>query len=103
LLAQIPLGTTGYNIKFQNLTLSEYLNIPIKDSGTLYFISDVPYIFLGSRRYGVNMEPGEAPIVSLVYDPDTMTLAYKRSDESDIRLISLGPASDIANGMMSKE
>lgn len=103
LFAQIPLGTTGYNIKFQNLTLSEYLNIPIKDPGTLYFISDVPYIFLGSRRYGVNMEPGDAPIVSLVYDPETMTLAYKRSDESDIRLISLGPASDIANGMMSKE
>ena len=103
LFAQIPLGTTGYNIKFQNLTLAEYLNIPIKDPGTLYFISDVPYIFLGSRRYGVNMEPGDAPIVSLVYDPETMTLAYKRSDESDIRLISLGPASDIANGMMSKE
>ena len=103
LFAQIPLGTTGYNIKFQNLTLAEYLNTPIKDPGTLYFISDVPYIFLGSRRYGVNMEPGDAPIVSLVYDPETMTLAYKRSDESDIRLISLGPASDIANGMMSKE
>nr|DAP08538.1 MAG TPA: hypothetical protein [Bacteriophage sp.] len=79
------------------------MNIPIKDSGTLYFISDVPYIFLGSRRYGVNMEPGDAPIVSLVYDPETMTLAYKRSDESDIRLISLGPASGITNGMMSKE
>lgn len=103
LFAQIPLGTTEYNIKFQNLTLAEYLNTPIKDPGTLYFISDVPYIFLGSRRYGVNMEPGDAPIVSLVYDPETMTLAYKRSDESDIRLISLGPASDIANGMMSKE
>lgn len=103
LFAQIPLGTTGYNIKFQNLTLAEYLNTPIKDPGTLYFISDVPYIFLGSRRYGVNMEPGDAPIVSLVYDPETMTLAYKRSDESDIRLISLGPASDISNGMMSKE
>lgn len=103
LFAQIPLGTTGYNIKFQNLTLAEYLNIPIKDPGTLYFISDVPYIFLGSRRYGVNVEPGDAPIVSLVYDPETTTLAYKRSDESDIKLISLGPASSTANGMMSKE
>ena len=103
LFAQIPLGTTGYNIKFQNLTLAEYLNIPIKDPGTLYFISDVPYIFLGSRRYGVNVEPGDAPIVSLVYDPETTTLAYKRSDESDIKLISLGPASGTANGMMSKE
>ena len=79
------------------------MNIPIKDSGTLYFITDVPYIFLGTRRYGVNIEPGDAPIVSLVYDPDTLTLAYKRSDESDIRLVKLGPVSEIQNGMMTKE
>ena len=103
ILAQIPLGTTGYDIKFQNLTLAEYMNIPTKDPGTLYFITDVPYIYLGSRRYGVNIEPGDAPIVSLVYDPDTMTLAYKKSDESDIRIIALGPASATTNGMMSKE
>lgn len=103
LAAKIPLGTTGYDIKFQNLTLAEYMGMSKKDQGTLYFISDVPYIYLGSRRYGVNIEPGEAPIVSLVYDPDTMTLAYKRGDESDIRLLTLGPVSETTNGMMSKE
>lgn len=103
LKAFIPLGTTGYNIKFENLTLAEYMNIPFKDSGTLYFITDKPYIFLGNRRYGVNIEPGEAPIVSLVYDPETMVLAYKRSDESDVRLVSLGPVSELKNGMMTKE
>lgn len=102
-LAQIPLGTTGYNIKFQNLTLTEYLNLDKKDSGTVYFISDIPYIFLGEKRYGMNIMPGDAPIVSLVYDPETMVLAYKRSDESDIRLITLGPVSETSNGMMSKE
>ena len=103
LKARIPLGTTGYYLKFQNLTLAEYMNLVTKDPGTLYFIIDKPYIYLGSRRYGVNIEPGDAPIVSLVYDPSTMVLAYKRSDESDVRLVSLGPVSELSNGMMSKE
>lgn len=103
LKVQMPIGTTGYSLKVDTKTLAEYMNIPFKDPGTVYFITDVPYIFLGTRRYGVNMKPGEAPVVSLVYDPDTMTLAYKRADESDIRLVSLGPVSEIQNGMMSKE
>lgn len=103
LKARMPIGTTGYSLKVDNMTLAEYMNIPIKDAGTLYFITDVPYIFLGTRRYGVNIEPGDAPIVSLVYDPETLTLAYKRSDESDIRLVKLGPVSEIQNGMMTKE
>lgn len=102
LKASMPIGTTGYNLKVDNLTLAEYMNIPFKDPGTLYFITDVPYQFLGTRRYGMNIEPGDAPIVSLVYDPDTLTLAYKRSDESDIRLVKLGPVSEIQNGMMTK-
>lgn len=103
LKAQMPIGSTGYSLKVDNMTLAQYMNIPFVDPGTLYFITDVPYIFLGKRRYGVNIEPGDAPIVSLVYDPDTLTLAYKRSDESDIRLVKLGPVSDIQNGMMTKE
>ena len=103
LKAQMPIGTTGYSLKVDNMTLAQYMNIPFKDPGTLYFITDVPYIFLGNRRYGVNIEPGDAPIVSLIYDPETLTLAYKRSDESDIRLVKLGPVSDIQNGMMTKE
>lgn len=103
LKARMPIGTTGYSLKVDNLTLAQYMNIPFKDPGTVYFITDVPYIFLGTRRYGVNMEPGEAPIVSLVYDPETLTLAFKRADESDIRLVSLGPVSDVQNGMMTKE
>lgn len=101
--AEIPLGTTGYDVKFDNLSLSEYLNLPYKDPGTLYFITDIPYIFLGNKRYGVNLKPGDAPIVALNYDPDKMLLAYKKSDESDIKFISLGPVSEDCSGMMSKE
>ena len=55
------------------------------------------------RTYSSEIEPGDAPIVSLVYDPDTLTLAYKRSDESDIRLVKLGPVSEIQNGMMTRQ
>lgn len=103
LKARMPIGTTGYSLKVDNLSLANYMRIPYKDPGTVYFITDYPYIYLGSRRYGVNIEPGDAPIVSLIYDPDTFTLAYKKSDETDIRLIHLGPVSEIANGMMTKE
>lgn len=103
LKAQMPIGTTGYNLKVDTKTLAEYMNIKFKDPGTVYFIEDVPYIFLGTKRYGINIKPGEAPIVSLIYDPDTMVLAYKRADESDIRMVPLGPVSEIRNGMMSKE
>lgn len=103
LKASIPLGTTGYNLKHDTMTLAEYMNLPKKDPGTVYFITDFPFIYLGTLRYGVNIKPGDATIVSLVYDPDTMTLAYKRSDDTDIRMISLGPVSQTKNGMMSKE
>lgn len=103
LKAKIPIGTSTYNLKVDNLSLADYMNLGTKDPGTLYFITDYPYIYLGSHRYGVNIEPGDAPIVSLVYDADTFTLAYKRSDETDIRLVKLGPVSTSANGMMSKE
>lgn len=103
LKARMPIGTTGYSLKVDNMTLAEYLKLPVKDPGTMYFITDVPYIYLGTRRYGVNIEPGDAPIVSLVYDPTTFTLAFKKADETDIQLIKLGPVSEIQNGMMTKE
>lgn len=79
------------------------MNITVKDPGTLYFITDIPYIYLGTTRYGVNISPGDAPIVSLTYDPTTTILTYKKSDESDNRNITLGIATASVNGMMSKE
>lgn len=102
LKATIPLGTTGYNIKFEQMTLAAYQNLSYVH-GVIYFITDMPYIFLDGVRYGINIKPGEVPLVSLVYDPQTMVLAYKKADESDIRLVHLGPVSLDDNGMMTKE
>lgn len=103
LSGRIPLGTTGYSIKFDQMTLSQYQALETKDPSTLYFITDKPYIYLGRTRYGVDMNPGEVPIVSLVYDADHMLLSYKKADGSDIQQIHMGPANEDTPGMMSTE
>ena len=103
LSGSIPLGTTGYSIKFDQMTLSQYQVLETKDPSTLYFITDKPYIYLGGTRYGVDMSPGEVPIVSLVYDADHMLLSYKKADGSDIQQIHMGPANEDTPGMMSTE
>lgn len=103
LSGRIPLGTTGYSIKFDQMTLSQYQALETKDTSTLYFITDKPYIYLGGTRYGVDMNPGEVPIVSLVYDADHMLLSYKKADGSDIQQIHMGPADENTPGMMSTE
>ena len=103
LSGRIPLGTTGYSIKFDQMTLSQYQALETKDHSTLYFITDKPYINLGGTRYGVDMNPGEVPIVSLVYDTDHMLLSYKKADGSDIQQIHMGPADENTPGMMSTE
>ena len=103
LSGRIPLGATGYSIKFDQMTLSQYQALETKDPSTLYFITDKPYIYLGGTRYGVDMNPGEVPIVSLVYDADHMLLSYKKADGSDIQQIHMGPANEDTPGMMSTE
>ena len=103
LSGRIPLGTTGYSIKFDQMTLSQYQALETKDPSTLYFITDKPYIYLGGTRYGIDMNPGEVPIVSLVYDADHMLLSYKKADGSDIQQIHMGPADENTPGMMSTE
>lgn len=103
LSGRIPLGTTGYSIKFDQMTLSQYQALETKDPSTLYFITDKPYIYLGGTRYGVDMNPGKVPIVSLVYDADHMLLSYKKADGSDIQQIHMGPADENTPGMMSTE
>ena len=103
LSGSIPLGTTGYSIKFDQMTLSQYQALETKDPSTLYFITDKPYIYLGGTRYGIDMNPGEVPIVSLVYDADHMLLSYKKADGSDIQQVHMGPADENTPGMMSTE
>lgn len=100
--ASIPVGTTGTSIAFNQCTLDEYLALtPVE--GTVYFISDYPYIYLNGLRYGVNILPGDYPIVSLIYDADCMRLYYKKADGSDIQALELGAVSAERNGMMTIE
>lgn len=103
LSGRIPIGITGYYIKFDQMTLSQYQALESKDQSTVYFITDKPFIYLGNVRYGVDMKPGEVPIVSLVYDADHMLLSYKKADGSDIQQIHMGPANETTPGMMSTE
>ena len=103
LSARIPFGTTNQIVRFEQLSLASYTLLDTKVSGTLYFITDKPYIYLNGIRYGIDMAPGEVPIVSLVYDADHCLLSYKKADGSDIVNIHLGFASEEMSGMLSAE
>jgi len=45
-----------------------------KDDSTVYFITDKPYIFIGSQKYGVEFD--EVGITALAYNSETMELTY---------------------------
>lgn len=98
LKARIPLGNTSNSIKFDRMSINSYMALENKDDYTVYFITDKPYIFVGSQKYGV--EFGDIVITALSYDKETMTLSYK--DTLGTKSISLGPASETENGMFSK-
>lgn len=100
LQAKIPFGDTGKFIKFERMSLNTYMALTYKDDDTIYFISDKPYIFVGEQRYGMEDLAGET-VSRLDYNEDTMTLYYTVSDGNE-RSITLGPASDSKNGMLSK-
>ena len=103
LKASLPFGDgVGVPLTFAQMTLDEYLAIePVEN--TVYFITDKPFIYLNGVRYGVNIRPGEFPIVSLIYDEDCMRLYYKKADGSDIMPLELGAVSEERNGMLTKE
>ena len=100
LKARIPLGKTGLYAKFDRLSMNSYMSLPNKDDSTLYFITDKPYIFIGTQRYGFDDIKGDT-ISNLIYDQDSMTLEYTIS-EGNTRTITFGPASITNNGMLSK-
>lgn len=101
LKARIPIGDN--EVKFSQLTYDEYCLIEAKDPTTVYFISDKPYLYLGTQRYGIDIQAGMSIVSSLTYDSKTMTLTYTTTDADQPVSLSLGPASNTENGMMSKE
>lgn len=80
LKARIPLGESGNFIKFDRLSLNAYMALQHKDDFTVYFITDKPYIYVGSQKYGVEFD--EIGITSLQYNPKTMTLTYSNDEGS---------------------
>lgn len=100
--ASIPLGTTGNNVKFKILTLAEYMNLSEVDSGTIYFISDKQYLYLGDTRYGFGDLSADNPISKVGYDSDNAILTFTTSDGSVVD-ISLGFVSNTTNGMLTSE
>ncbi len=99
LKARIPLGETGKYIKFDRLSLNAYMALTNKDDATVYFISDKPYIYVGTQKYGIDAVNGGTS--DLVYDREEMTLKYTNV-EGAIQTLYLGPASETDNGMLSK-
>lgn len=101
LKARIPLGER--DIKFKQLTYDDYCLVDPKDSTTVYFISDKPYLYLGTQRYGVDIQAGMSIVSSLKYNSESMTLTYTTTDADQPVDIPLGPATEFEGGMMSKE
>lgn len=99
LKAQIPIGKTGNYIKFDRMSLNSYMALPNKDDSTVYFITDKAYIFVGSQKYGVDIQ--DSAITTLIYNRDAMTLQYGTAEK--LETLNLGPASEKENGMLSKE
>ena len=97
LKARIPLGESGKYIKFDRLSINSYMALENKDDYTVYFITDKPYIFIGSQKFGIDFD--EVGIQKLAYDKESMTLTYKTHDGTTS--IKLGPASETENGMFS--
>lgn len=100
--ASIPLGTTGNNVKFKILTLAEYMNLSEVDSGTIYFISDKQYLYLGDIRYGFGDLSADNPISKVGYDSDNAVLTFTTSEGTTFD-ISLGFVSETTNGMLTSE
>lgn len=98
LKAQIPLGKSGNYIKFDRLSLNSYMALANKDDFTVYFITDKPYIFVGSQKFGVDIQ--DNAITLLAYDRERAVLTYGTSEKTET--INLGLASETETGMLSK-
>ena len=104
LKARIPLGESGRYIKFDRLSLNAYMALSNKDDSTVYFITDKPYIFIGSQKYGVEFD--EVGITALAYNSETMELTYSTPEgQKSIALAASIEDGEIkgSGGMLSKE
>lgn len=103
LSAKIPFLGTPTIVGFEQLSIANYLAIENPIQGRIYFITDMPYIYLNGVKYGFYIPSGELPIISIKYNPEKMTLQYKTSDGSDYKSLIMGPATREQNGMLAAE
>lgn len=103
LSARIPLGTTGMYVNFEQMTLDQYQLLENKVPGTIYFMSDRPFLYLNDLKYGIDLKPGYAPVVTIEYDQEKMTLNYRTTDGTVLQSINMGPASETFSGVMSSK
>lgn len=102
LKANVALKGSNRLLSFEQLTLGEYLALIEKDSSTIYFITDKPYIYLDGVKYGNFIN--ESSIISEVeFKEDTAQLIISRHNVETKEYIDLGFAGETTNGLMSKE
>lgn len=101
LSAYIPLGTTTKVVRFEQCTLGAYMSLtPLE--GTVYFLTDTPYIYLDGVRYGLEIAPKDSPIVSITFNPKNYKLEYRMANNTTGEVL-VGPASREQSGVLSAE
>lgn len=101
LSASIPFKGTNKVVRFEQCSLSAYLNSTPID-GTVYFLTDTPYIYLDGVRYGLEIAPEDSPIVSITYNPKNYKLEYRMANQVTGEVV-IGPASREYTGVLSAE
>lgn len=89
-------------IRFEQLTLAEYNILDVKRQGTVYFLTDFPYIYLDGTRYGLDIAPNDSPIVSITFNPKNYKLEYRMANNTTGEVL-VGPASREQSGVLSAE
>lgn len=102
LKANVALKGSNRVLQFEQITLSAYLSLIDKDSSTIYFITDKPYIYLDGVKYGNFLD--EASLISQIeFDANTAQLIISRHNVETKQYVNLGIASENNNGLMSKD
>lgn len=86
-------------VKFSYGKLANYQGLSVKDAGTVYFITDAPYIYFNGVKYGV-ADADIAAISSVEFTGNnTLTINYLNGAES--KTITLAEATQSVAGLMS--
>ena len=103
LSARIPIKGSDKYLYFEDVTLAKYMSLDAPIEGHLYIIRDKSYIFYNGRKYGVDINSEDSPIISAEYDPETTTITLEFADNREPITLVLGTVSEESNGLMTPE